>query len=205
MMFGRIALGAALLFAGTQLHAAPPAGVSVDAPAPAFTLTDSQGKTHSLSDFRGKFVVLEWVNYDCPFVRKHYGSGNMQNLQKTYTEKGVVWLSVCSSAPGKQGHFSGTALTERIAKEKGNQTAYLVDADGTVGKAYEAKTTPHMYVIDPEGVLIYAGAIDNMPSTDQDDIAKAQNYVAGALDAALAGKAVATKGSKPYGCSVKYK
>jgi len=194
-----------LFIAAATAFAAGSAGAKLDSPAPEFTLVDSEGSRHSLSDFKGKWVVLEWVNYDCPFVRKHYGSGNMQKLQKTYTGKGVVWLSVCSSAPGKQGHFSGSELKERIAKEKGAQTAYLVDEEGTVGKAYDAKTTPHMFIVDPKGTLAYAGGIDDIASTSQDDIARAENYVSMALDAALAGKPIATKGSKPYGCSVKYK
>jgi peroxiredoxin len=194
-----------LFVAAATASAAGSAGAKLDSPAPEFTLVDSEGSRHSLSDFKGKWVVLEWVNYDCPFVRKHYGSGNMQKLQKTYTGKGVVWLSVCSSAPGKQGHFSGSELKERIAKEKGAQTAYLVDEEGTVGKAYDAKTTPHMFIVDPKGTLAYAGGIDDIASTSQDDIARAENYVSMALDAALAGKPIATKGSKPYGCSVKYK
>lgn len=194
-----------LFFTAGTAFAAGTAGAKLDSPAPEFTLVDSEGSRHSLSDFQGKWVVLEWVNYDCPFVRKHYGSGNMQKLQKTYTDKGVVWLSVCSSAPGKQGHFSGSELKERIAKEKGAQTAYLVDEEGTVGKAYDAKTTPHMFIVDPKGTLVYAGGIDDIASTNQDDIAKSVNYVSSALDAAMAGKPIATKGSKPYGCSVKYK
>ncbi|MFN0159449.1 MAG: thioredoxin family protein [Bacteroidota bacterium] len=177
----------------------------VDEPAPDFSLTDATGKSHKLSDFKGKYVVLEWVNYDCPFVRKHYRSGNMQSLQKEYTGKDVVWLSICSSADGKQGHFEREELTERIKEENVSATAYLIDADGSVGKTYEAKTTPHMFVIDPKGTLIYAGGIDNKPSTDKDDIAEATNYVRTTLDAAMAGKAIAVKGSKPYGCSVKYK
>lgn len=177
----------------------------VDQPAPGFTLTDVDGNKHSLSDFTGKYVVLEWVNYDCPFVMKHYDSGNMPALQKEYTGKDVVWLSICSSAPGKQGHFETAALKERMKKENASPTAYLIDEDGTVGKMYEAKTTPHMYIINPEGVLLYAGGIDNIPSTNKDDIAKATNYVREGLDAELDGKAIATKFSKPYGCSVKYK
>jgi glutathione peroxidase-family protein len=174
-------------------------------PAPDFTLTDSNGKPDSLSDFKGKWVVLEWVNFGCPFVRKHYDSGNMQSLQKSYIGKGIVWLSVCSSAPGKQGYFEGDELIERIKHEETSATAYLVDAEGTVGKKYEAKTTPHMYIVNPEGVLVYAGGIDNIPSSNKDDIGKATNYVKEAFDAALAGKEIAVKGSKPYGCSVKYK
>jgi hypothetical protein len=177
----------------------------VDRAAPVFTLSSSDGKTHSLSDFEGKFVVLEWVNFGCPFVRKHYDSGNMQQLQKTYTAKGVIWLSVCSSAPGKQGYYAGEELTKQIARENYAGSAYLMDAEGTVGMSYGAKTTPHMFVIDPKGTLIYAGGIDDKPSTNREDIAGATNYVSQALDAALAGKTVATKESRSYGCSVKYK
>jgi len=177
----------------------------VDSPAPDFTLTDSKGESHSLSDFKGKYVVLEWVNYDCPFVRKHYRSGNMQELQKHATGEGVVWLSICSSAPGKQGHFEGSELTERIADEKATPTAYLIDSDGKVGRMYDAKTTPHMFVVNPEGTLIYAGAIDNTPSTDKEDIPKSTNYVMQVLDESTAGKPLSVKGSKPYGCSVKYR
>jgi peroxiredoxin len=177
----------------------------LDESAPDFTLVDVDGNKHSLSDFKGKYVVLEWVNYDCPFVKKHYNSGNMQKLQSTYREKDVVWLSICSSAPGEQGHFKTAALKERMAKEKAKPTAYLIDEEGAVGRAYDAKTTPHMYVIDPEGVLIYAGGIDNIPSSKIDDIEKATNYVVAALDAAMDGKSIETKASKPYGCSVKYK
>jgi len=177
----------------------------VDQPAPDFSLTDASGKKHSLTDFKGKWVVLEWVNFGCPFVRKHYDSGNMQGLQKAYTGKDVVWLSVCSSAPGKQGYYEGKELTSQIKEEGSHATAYLIDADGTVGKMYEAKTTPHMYIVNPEGVLVYAGGIDNIASSDKDDIKKATNYVKENLDAALAGKEIAVKGSKPYGCSVKYK
>jgi len=178
---------------------------TVDGQAPPFTLKAADGKSHSLSDFKGKYVVLEWVNFGCPFVRKHYDSGNMQKLQREYTAKGVVWLAVCSSAPGKQGYYDGDALTKQIKDETFAGTAYLVDADGTVGKSYKAKTTPHMYVIDPKGTLIYAGGIDDKATTNKDDIAGATNYVKQALDAAMGGKAVATKESQPYGCSVKYK
>jgi peroxiredoxin len=183
--------------------AADPA--SVGAPAPTFTLTDAGGKTYSLTDFKGKYVVLEWVNFGCPFVRKHYDSGNMQKLQKFYTGKGVAWLSICSSAPGKQGYFEGKQLTERIAREKSMATAYLVDKEGTVGQAYGAKTTPHMFIINPQGTLVYAGGIDDRPSTNREDIKGAVNYVREALDAALSGKPVKVSASRPYGCSVKYK
>lgn len=177
---------------------------TINAAAPDFTLTDSQGKTHNLSDYRGKYVILEWVNYDCPFVRKHYGSGNMQQLQKKYTEDGVVWLSICSSAPGKQGHFSGDALAERIKKENAAMTAYLIDENGNVGRMYRAKTTPHMYVINPEGVLLYAGAIDDKPSANVADIETATNYLTAAMTAATEGQPVANATTKPYGCAVKY-
>ena len=172
--------------------------------APDFTLTDANGDEHSLSDFAGKWVVLEWVNFDCPFVKKHYGAGNMQNLQATFTDKDVVWLGICSSAPGKQGYFEGKALRDRIEKEKYEATAYLVDPTGMVGKMYAAKTTPHMYVINPEGMLLYAGAIDDKPSPRPKDIEGAHNYVHATLTAAMAGETVEPKATRAYGCSVKY-
>jgi len=172
--------------------------------APNFTLNSAKGKTHSLADFKGKYVVLEWVNYDCPFVKKHYGSKNMQKLQKEMTGKDVVWLSICSSAEGKQGYFTGKELTDRIAKEGSNATAYLIDADGKVGKMYGAKTTPHCFVINPEGELIYAGGIDDTPSADQEDVKTANNYVKSCIYEALEGKKISTATSKPYGCGVKY-
>lgn len=172
--------------------------------APPFTLKSVDGKEYSLADFKGQYVVLEWVNYDCPFVRRHYGSGNMQSLQKEYTEEGVVWLSICSSAPGKQGYFDIPELKERMKDAEAVPTAYLTDPKGEVGRKYEAKTTPHMFVINPEGVLLYAGAIDNRPSTKVDDNEGATNYVRAALDAAMQGKPVEVQTSKPYGCSVKY-
>ena len=172
--------------------------------APDFTLKSADGKTHSLSDFNGKYVVLEWVNYDCPFVKKHYGSKNMQSIQKEMTDKSVVWLSINSSAEGKQGFFEGKELKERIKKEGSNATAYLLDTDGKVGKMYGAKTTPHCFVINPKGELIYAGAIDDIPSADQDDVKKANNLVKSCIDEAMAGKKISTQTSKPYGCGVKY-
>jgi peroxiredoxin len=181
-----------------------PEVATIDMPAPDFTLTDAEGNKHSLSDFKGKTVVLEWVNFDCPFVKKHYNSGNMTSLQSAFTEKGVVWLSINSSAPEKQGNFTGEALTDRMAAEKWHGSAYLIDSDGTVGKKYEAKTTPHMFVIDKEGVLRYMGAIDDTPSTDVDDIEGANNYVVSALNNVLTGKSVETKATKSYGCPVKY-
>jgi len=172
--------------------------------APDFTLTDTEGKTHKLSDLRGKYVVLEWINYDCPFVVKHYKSGNMQSLQKKYTEQDVVWFSVCSSAPGKQGHFPIDKIKSMKKEKETAYSAYLIDESGDVGRAYEAKTTPHMYIINPEGVLIYAGGIDDKPSTDLKDVKTANNFVSTMLDDALAGKEVQPLSTKPYGCSVKY-
>lgn len=180
------------------------AAAVVGQPAPEFTLTDSTGKAHSLSSFKGKFVVLEWNNFDCPFVVKHYESGNMQKLQKTYTGKDVVWLTVNSSAAGKQGHLQPAEVAGKLAERKAAPSAYLLDADGKAGKAYGARTTPHMYVIDPKGTLVYAGGIDDKPSTDVADIAGARNHVAAALDEALTGKPVSVASSTPYGCSVKY-
>lgn len=173
-------------------------------PAPAFTLNDSTGKSHQLADFKGKTVVLEWTNYDCPFVMKHYSGGAMQKLQAEFTAKGVIWLSICSSAPGKQGNFDSATIEKRRLESKAVPTAYLIDADGKVGKAYEAKTTPHMFVINPEGKLIYMGAIDSIKSVDSADVAKATNYVSQALNEALSGKPVSVAETKSYGCGVKY-
>jgi peroxiredoxin len=180
------------------------ADVTSGQPAPNFTLSDTNGKNHSLSNFQGKFVVLEWTNHDCPFVRKHYDSQNMQNLQKAYTGKGVVWLTINSSAPGKQGHFSPETWNELTKTKGASPTAVLLDTDGKVGKMYGAQTTPHMYVIDPKGTLVYQGAIDSTPSADSDDIPKSKNYTQAALDESMAGKNVSTPSTKSYGCSVKY-
>lgn len=180
------------------------AGPATGEPAPSFSLPDTNGKTHTLADLKGKYVVLEWVNYGCPFIRKHYDSGNMQSLQKEFTNKGVVWFSVCSSAPGKQGNMTPAEWNAAIKEKNASPTAVLLDPDGRVGHAYEAKTTPDMFVINPEGILIYSGAIDSMASTDQSDIATATNYVKAALNAAMIGKPVATPVTKSYGCGVKY-
>lgn len=178
---------------------------SVGSPAPAFTLTDTNGKQRTLAEFKGKYVVLEWVNFGCPFVKKHYDSGNMQATQKKAVDKGVVWLSVCSSAEGKQGHMDPSDWNEEIADRKLSSTAVLLDESGAVGKSYGAKTTPHMYIVNPAGVLIYKGAIDDKPSTSKADIPVAKNYVLAALDESLAGKPVSMASTKSYGCSVKYK
>lgn len=193
-----------MLIAAVAINSQAAAKAEVGQAAPDFTLTDANGKTHSLSDFKGKYVVLEWVNFGCPFVKKHYGSGNMQKLQAAYTKKDVVWLSICSSAPGKQGFYNGEELTNAISDHDVKASAYLIDADGKVGQMYEAKTTPNMYIINPKGQLVYAGAIDDTPSVDPADIPNSTNYIAAALDAAMNGKEIAVKATQPYGCSVKY-
>ncbi len=172
--------------------------------APDFTLKDSNGNDVALSRYQGKFVVLEWLNYDCPFVNKHYNSGNMQNLQKTYTGKGVIWLSIISSAQKQQGYYEAVDVNRLNAQKKASPTAILLDQDGAVGKLYGAQTTPHMFVIDPKGILVYQGAIDDIRSTNPDDVAKAKNYVSAALDESMAGKPVSMPSTKSYGCSVKY-
>ncbi|EDY82903.1 Redoxin superfamily [Verrucomicrobiia bacterium DG1235] len=186
------------------LFAASVSAAKVGAPAPAFTLTDINGETHSLSDFAGKVVVLEWTNYGCPFVKKHYNSGNMQALQKTATGKDVVWLSICSSAEGKQGSMSLSEWKATVKSKGVNASAVLLDVSGAVGRSYGAIATPHMYVIDESGTLVYDGAIDSIASASQSDIAKAENYVMAAIDAVMAGKPVAKAKSKPYGCGIKY-
>ena len=176
----------------------------VGAPAPGFSLPDSHGKAYSLGDFKGKYVVLEWFNPGCPFVQKHYKSDNMQNLQKEFTGKGVVWLTIDSSAPGNQGYLTPADANKQVAEWKIDSTALLLDPNGKVGHEYGATNTPHMYVIDPSGKLIYSGAIDDKPSTDLDDVKTANNYVKDAIEEAMAGKPVATPTSRAYGCSIKY-
>lgn len=179
-------------------------GMAQAAEAPAFTLTDTNGNEHSLSDFKGKVVVLEWFNHGCPFVVKHYKEGHMQALQQTYTDKGVVWLAICSSAEGKQGYETAEGHNKTAEAKGTNATAILMDADGKVGRAYDARTTPHMYVIDTEGQLVYQGAIDDKRSTNPADIATSKNYVKAALDAVLAGEEVEVSSTVAYGCTVKY-
>ena len=189
----------------TLFLAAPAlAKVSIGQPAPDFTLTDSNGKTRSLSQFKGKVVVLEWNNPQCPFVGKHYGGGNMQKQQADATAAGGVWLTINSSATGKQGDITGAEANAYIAKVGAKQTAYLLDPSGQVGRLYGARTTPHMYVIDQAGVLRYMGGIDSIASTDQDDLAKATQYIPQVLAELAAGKPVSATTSEPYGCSVKY-
>lgn len=190
------------LLAGMTLpaHAAAVNGQA----APPFTLKDTAGKNHALSKFKGKFVVLEWFNSDCPFVKKHYNSGNLPKLQKTYIEKGVVWLAINSSANGKEGYYPPAEAGAKMKESGGKPTALLLDSSGKVGKMYGAKTTPHIFIMNPQGVVIYQGAIDSIASMDSADIAKSQNYVQMALDEALAGKTVSVPTTKAYGCSVKY-
>lgn len=179
--------------------------VKVGDPAPGFTIVDSNGKQQHLSDYKGKFVVLEWHNQGCPYTRKHYESGNMQRLQKEWTAKGVVWLTVISSAPGTQGFVTPSQENEYIKTMNAAPTAALLDMGGSMGHLYGAKTTPHMFIVDPNGTLIYNGAIDDHPSSDENDIARSKNYVSAALQEATAGKPVTEPTTRPYGCSVKYK
>ena len=172
--------------------------------APDFTLVDYEGNTHSLSGYKGKFVVLEWINPQCPYVVKHYKSENMQELQKKYTDQDVIWLTINSSAEGKQGHLTAAMAKQEKAEQNAHMTAILLDHDGKVGKLYGAKTTPHMYVINPEGELIYAGAIDDNSSSRPADAKTAKNYVVQALEHAKQGNPVEVAFTAPYGCSVKY-
>ena len=176
-----------------------PEFATIDKRAPEFTLKNAKGDEVKLSGFADKIVVIEWINFDCPYVRKHYDGGAMNATRKKYAEKGVVWLLVCSSAPGKEGHFTGEALTTRIEKEGCDAACYLIDEDGKVGLKSKARTTPHMFVIDKKGVLRYQGAIDSVKSAKKEDIEGATNYVSAALDEVLADKTVSTKETKPYG------
>jgi peroxiredoxin len=196
-------------FTAALLSLVPVAAVAqsarVNAPAPAFSATDSHDQSHSLDQYKGKYVVLEWHNQGCPFTRKHYESGNMQALQKEWTGKGVVWLTVISSAPGKEGYVTPTQENDYLAKMHAAPTAALLDPEGKVGRLYNAKTTPDMFIIDPQGKLIYSGAIDNRPTADADDIHGADNYVSDALSAAMAGKPIVNPYTRAYGCSVKYR
>jgi hypothetical protein len=173
-------------------------------PAPDFTLQGADGKSHSLKDYAGKYIVLEWTNPECPFVRKFYGSDTMQNLQKQETAKGVVWLRINSGAPGHDGYQTAAELQSYITANHVAATASLLDPSGKVGHLYGARNTPQMFVITPKGTLVYAGGIDNKPSTDPADISSATNYVTAALNESMAGKPVTTPTAPPYGCSVKY-
>jgi len=178
--------------------------VKVGESAPDFQATDSNGNVHKLSLYRGKFVVLEWHNNGCPYTRKHYESGNMQRLQREWTAKGVTWFTIISSAPGQQGYVTAQEENDYLKQMKASPSAALLDPQGVLGRLYSAKTTPHMFVINPEGMLVYDGAIDDKATTDQADISTAKNYVSQALEEAMANKPVSIPTSRPYGCSVKY-
>lgn len=193
-------LGLALLAIATPAAA----DISTGAPAPDFTLPDAAGKPVSLAAYKGKTVVLEWNNPGCPFVKKHYGSGNMQETQAAAKAQGVVWLTVNSGAPGQQGHMNGAQAAAFVRDQKASPSAYLLDPAGKVGHLYAAKTTPHMYVIDPAGRIAYHGGIDDKPTANPADIASARNMVLAALTDMKAGRKVAVTESRPYGCSVKY-
>ncbi len=186
-------------FALVAAHAA-----EIGQAAPAFSGKNVKGETVSLSDHAGKVVVLEWVNFECPFVRKHYDTGNMQKLQKSAAEKGAVWITVNSSAEGKQGHCNAEKMTKCIETEKMESAEVLLDPEGIIGKAYAAKVTPQMFIINKDGTLAYDGAIDSNPSTEKADVATADPIFANALEAVIAGKEVENAKNKPYGCSVKY-
>jgi peroxiredoxin len=193
--------------AGRGILASPAwaAGVAkVGETAPAFNTAATNGRSVSLADQRGKIVILEWTNHDCPYVRKHYESGNMQTLQKEITAQGVVWLTLISSSPGTQGYVSPKEADELTASRKANPTAVLLDPTGAVGKAYGATNTPHMYIVDKAGLLVYAGAIDDRPTTRRADVQGAHNYVRAALEDMAAGRAVQTPVTRAYGCTVKY-
>lgn len=181
------------------------ADVEIGKPAPDFTAIGSDGKSYRLADYKGKLVVLEWYNKDCPFIQKHYEPGNMQKIQDQYGKKGVIWFEMASSAQGREGYYSAEEMQKIREKSGSKALATLMDADGKIGGLYKAKTTPHMFIIDPQGVLIYNGAFDDHPTPYAEDIPKSKNYVSAALDEALAGKPVSQPLTRPYGCSVKYK
>jgi peroxiredoxin len=191
---------AATVAASSLALAAPIVGK----PAPEFTATDTNGKSRSLADYKGKTVILEWTNDGCPYVKKHYGAGNMQKLQQEITAAGGIWLSIISSAPGKQGYVKGAEANQLTASRNAKPTAVLLDPAGAIGRAYEAQTTPHMFVVDAKGTLRYMGAIDDQPTTDASTIPAARNYVREAFKAVSSGGTVAETATDPYGCSVKY-
>jgi peroxiredoxin len=178
---------------------------AIGSAAPDFSAPDPAGKAHSLTEYKGKYVVLEWFNPECPFVKKHYGGGNMQKLQEEYTAKGVVWLTIDSNAPGTEGNISPEQAQKIMASWKTKQTALLLDPESNIARSYGAKNTPNMVVISPEGKVVYEGAIDSKPTPNPADIPASTNYVKAALDESLAGKPISNSQTKPYGCSVKYK
>lgn len=194
------AIGGTVLFSGGEAQAT----VATGAQAPAFSVRDANGATRTLAEFRGRIVVLEWTNHGCPYVRKHYDSRNMQTLQQEAIASGAVWLQVISSAPGEQGHLDGAGVRARLQTDNAAPTATLLDPSGTMGRAYGAMTTPHMYIINPQGVLVYQGAIDDRPSARPSSLEGATNYVRAALADIAAGRPVQTAQTTAYGCNVKY-
>lgn len=193
-----------LVFLALSVAASAWAEPVVDQPAPEFSGKTADGKTLPLHALRGKTVVLEWTNHQCPFVKKHYESGNIPRLQKDAAAQGVVWLQVISSAPGKEGYVDGPTAVKLNAERGAAPGNVLLDPEGTIGKLYGAQTSPHLFIINPEGVLVYKGGIDSIPSADQADIAKAENYVKSALGELAAGKKISKASTRPYGCTVKY-
>lgn len=212
-MVAVLALG--LVTAAASMRSAPEVGKSVPAgvypapeigtAAPAFTLPDTQGAEHSLEQYRGQWVVLEWLNYGCPYVNKHYRSGNIPGQQEKWRDRGIVWLAIVSSAPGEQGHYEPARMNRESEKMGSNAGAVLLDPAGTVGRMYDARVTPHMFVIDPEGTLVYMGGIDDVPTPRERDLERATQLVDVALEQAMAGQPVSTPTSRPYGCNVKYR
>ena len=202
-----MSLSRRLLIASVSLAfaAGAAAAPSVGQTAPDFTLKDAAGKSVKLSDFRGKYVVLEWTNPGCPYVRKHYNSGNMPATQKDATAKGAVWLSINSTERDSYDYLPPAKLVAWMQERKSQPSAVLMDEEGSAGMAYGARTTPHLYIVNPEGRLVYAGGIDSIPSSNADDIKRAVNYVRQGLDEALAGKPISQATTRPYGCSIKYK
>lgn len=204
--FARLTRAAAIAAVAFATLAAAPAGADprVGVTAPDFTARDSNGLSHTLSQYRGKTVILEWTNHECPYVGKHYGTGNMQALQKDTTKDGIVWLSVISSAPGRQGYVEASEANALTEKRDAAPSAVLLDPEGAVGRLYGARTTPHMYIVDTSGTLVYKGAIDDIPSARHSDVEKARNHVRVALKQMAEGQAIDQSATRPYGCSVKY-
>jgi len=200
----RALLGCAIMLTTLPVSLAASASPAVDQPAPQFTGKTADGGAVDLSAYKGKTVILEWTNHECPYVIKHYDSGNIPRLQKEATGKGIVWLQVISSAPGKQGFVDGATAIKLNQNRGAAPSKVVLDPDGKIGTLYGAQTSPHLYIINPSGVLVYKGGIDSIPSNKKEDIAKAENYVTSALTELAAGKKVSKSSTQPYGCSVKY-
>lgn len=193
-----------LLATAPLAAAAPMQSPEIGAPAPTFTLPDTHGESHALEDYRGEWVVLEWLNYGCPYVQKHYRTGNIPSQQEKWREQGVAWLAIVSSAPGKQGYYEPAEMNEQSEQWGSNATAVLLDPEGEVGMMYDARTTPQMFVINPEGNVVYMGGIDDVPTARDGDLERATQLTDEALEQAMAGEEVTQPTSRPYGCSVKY-